>query len=168
MRQPCRHARGNSSDAASMYSAAAAGKIWTGASPLGPSFNPASGSNSCSTACSSASVNLPPAGPKNFIPLSPAGLWDAVITTPNAAPWVRTARDTAGVGMTPRLTATMPSVASPFANAASRIGPDSRVSRPISTRGAAPGDFSVAVRFIQRPTAAPRRRANVALITGPP
>ena len=54
-----------------------------------------------SIAASSASLSLAPSGPKNLTPLSEAGLCEAVIATPSAAPPRLAARETAGVGTMP-------------------------------------------------------------------
>ena len=61
-----------------------------------------------SIASSSLSVSFTPSVPKNLIPLSAAGLCDAVIITPKWASDSRTARATAGVGKTPSDTGTAP------------------------------------------------------------
>jgi hypothetical protein len=81
-----------------------------------------------------------PFAPKNLMPLSSNGLWEAEITLPPAAPSASTMRATAGVGTTPTLTTSTPIEASPAASAASSISPETRVSRPMTTKGRADED----------------------------
>ncbi len=79
---------------------------------------------------SSSSESLKPSELKNLIPLSAIGLWDALITTPAAAPIARVTHATAGVGTIPSETESRPTDAIPATRAASSIVPDTRVSRP--------------------------------------
>jgi hypothetical protein len=112
---------------------------------------------------SSASVSFAPPGPKNFTPLSAAGLWEAVMTAPSAAPRARVAPETAGVGAIPAENGRPPAPATPAPSARARAGPDARVSRPISTLPErTPPDSS------HWAAAAPRRPKNSSLTTGPP
>jgi hypothetical protein len=67
------------------------------------------------------------------MPLSGNGLCDAEMTAAGDA----SAADhhaTSGVGTTPSSTTSAPSLANPAANAASSIGPERRVSRPMPQR----------------------------------
>ena len=113
---------------------------------------------------SSSSVNFTPLAPKNLMPLSAAGLCEAVITTPSRAADSRTARATAGVGKTPSEIGSAPAARNPRTTAASSATPDPRVSRPIKTVTTPPPDTPRA----QLAAAWARRAANSSLITGPP
>ena len=91
-------------------------------------------SSSASSRASTSSVSLRPPGRKNLMPLSGNGLCDAEITAPHTSSQAE-ALATAGVGATPRRSTSTPSEASPAASAASSIGPDRLVSRPITNLG---------------------------------
>ena len=86
-----------------------------------------------SIAASSASVSLQPSGPKNFTPLSDAGLCDAVIATPSAAPPARPARETAGVGTCRPREGLAPPLVRPAPIARASEGPEALVSKPMTT-----------------------------------
>src|SRR5436190_13206263 len=73
------------------------------------------------------------------------------MTQPRSAPWSRVRTATPGVGITPARRARPPAETTPSASASSRTGPDSRVSRPITTRAPGPADAAAA---------APRSRAS--------
>src|SRR5262245_35793614 len=79
---------------------------------------------------SSASDSLWPSRSKTFTPLYSGALCEAETTRPRS--WDRSA--TAGVGTTPASTAVPPASTIPRVSAASRAGPEPRVSRPTSTR----------------------------------
>ena len=68
-----------------------------------------------SIASSMASGSLVPAPEKNLIPLSAKGLWEALMTIPASAFWVRVMSATAGVGMGPRSFTSTPILAYAFA-----------------------------------------------------
>ncbi len=123
----------------------------------------AEGSMRDSIRASSSSESFAPSGPKNLIPLSEAGLWDAVTTAPRAAPPSLAARETAGVGTIPSASALIPPPMSPAPSARRSGAPEARVSRPIITSPErTPRDSS------QRDAAAPRRETKASLMTGPP
>ena len=83
------------------------------------------------TACiwsSKLSDNLYPFPSKNLIPLYSTGLWDAEIITPASALYSLVKWATAGVGTTPKITASAPTESIPATKAASSISPDILVS----------------------------------------
>ena len=82
--------------------------------------------------CTTSSSFRPPAE-NSFTPLSYQGLWEAETTAP-ATPSAAATWATAGVGATPRDTTWSPPSDRPSARASDNPGPDSRVSRPITTR----------------------------------
>src|SRR3954454_4382011 len=95
----------------------------------------ATGSSSASSiAVSVSSESLKPSPPKNLMPLSRYGLWEAEMTTPRSSPWRPSSSGAPGGGSTPPSSASPPAAAMPAATAASSISPDSRVSRITSTR----------------------------------
>src|SRR5262245_5932976 len=106
--------------------------------PTGPWFPEGARRSSASRSSisdSTASGSLTPPLAKILIPLSGAGLWLADSTTPNTAPVAAVRCATAGVGMTPRRTASTPLAARPATTAASRNSPDARGSRPTTAKG---------------------------------
>ena len=66
-----------------------------------------------------------------FTPLSAKGLWEAEIMAPGIPSRLAT-QATVGVGTTPSSSASAPAPQMPAARAASSMGPDRRVSRPIT------------------------------------
>ena len=96
---------------------------------------PGTDATEASTRSSEASGSLVPSRPKNLMPLSRHGLCDAETTTARSSPSRRTRIEAAGVGTTPAMSASPPPWEMPAARADSSIGPDSRVSRTISTCG---------------------------------
>ncbi len=110
-----------------------------------------------STARSTDSVNFSPRPENTLMPLSSNGLCDAEITMPASYP-ERVRYAMAGVGTTPALVTTAPSPEAPCASSASIHPPDSRVSRPTSSRGAAPAALSPLVCGSARTSEAPSRR----------
>ena len=104
-----------------------------------------------STCRSSSSLNFSPPPENTLMPLSSNGLCDAEMTTPAVKSLDRVRYATPGVGMTPALTTSAPHARAPCASSRSSHTPDSRVSRPMSTRGAAR-------RGSARTSAAPMRR----------
>jgi len=106
---------------------------------------------------------LAPPGPKNLTPLSEAGLCEAVITAPSAAPPRLTARETAGVGTTPTATGRAPRAFNPAPSARASAGPEALVSRPMTALPErTPRDSS------QRAAAAPIPAKKASFTTGPP
>lgn len=101
---------------------------------------------------------------KNLMPLSLAGLCEAVMTAPKAAPVCRVNKLTMGVGTTPRLSGCRPAEAKPAAKACSKARPVPRVSRPIMTCNPATPDWVCA----NRAAATPKRQANSSFICGLP
>src|SRR5215213_10231686 len=103
-------------------------------SPAAPVTEPAStASSSDSTAASTSSGSLRPPGAKSLMPLSAKRLCEAEIMAPGT-PSASEMKATPGVGRTPRRCTATPSAAKPAARAASRRGPEMRVSRPTTTR----------------------------------
>src|SRR5680860_281416 len=102
--------------------------------------------SSASILASARSPSFVPLPVKNLIPLSRYGLWDAETTAARSSPSLRTSTAAAGVGRTPPSSASPPASATPAASAASSIGPDSRVSRTISTCGRGASSEAVAAR----------------------
>ena len=130
------------------YSAPNAGSVRTAASFPAPRFG--ARRTTSSRRASQASEILCPIEEKILIPLSWYGLCEAEITTP-ALKWCRFVMvETADVGMTPADIGWPPASRIPPARAASIHGPDSRVSRPMSTSGARPSSR-------RSPTRAPPR-----------
>src|SRR6185503_20152828 len=120
---------------------------------------PGSGpSRAASIATSWRSDNFLPSPPRNLMPLSRYGLWEAEMTQPRSASSIEASTATPGVGMTPASSATPPAATMPSTRAASSIGPLSRVSRPITIR--APGPAT-------RAAAAPSDRAVSAVRSTP-
>ena len=101
--------------------------------PAGPGSGAteASSSSSRSTRRSRSSGIFRPPGAKNLMPLSTYGLWLAEITAAGASR-VRARCAMAGVGTTPTSITFAPSAHRPATSAASTIGPDRRVSRPMT------------------------------------
>ena len=105
-----------------------------------------------STSRSMRSVNFSPRPEKTLMPLSSNGLCEAEMTAPRSYPAVRVKYATAGVGTTPAVATSAPSLAAPWASSASIQSPDSRVSRPMSSLG------GLTRRGNTRTSAPPRRR----------
>ena len=103
--------------------------------PAGRGKSGCSWSNNCSISSSCLSESLKPSAPKNLIPLSATGLWEAEIITPNCAPISRVKYATPGVEITPNLITSAPIDANPAIKADSNISPDTRVSLPTKTLG---------------------------------
>jgi hypothetical protein len=91
-----------------------------------------------SSAASRSSESLRPPAPKTLRPLSIHGLWLAETTRPAAAARARIATGSPAVGMRPRSSTRAPPSSSPPATEATISGPDSRVSRAMSTSPPAP------------------------------
>mgnify|MGYP003694264979 CR=1 FL=1 len=104
-------------------------------------------------------VELGPRESKNLIPLSAKGLWEAETTAARSKLSRRASTEAAGVGRTPPSIASPPPAAIPAARASSSIGPDSRVSRTISTCGRSAPNCSAAAR--------PRRTARSGVSSSP-
>ena len=86
-----------------------------------------------SISASIASDSLWPSGPKILIPLSWNGLCDAEMTTPKSARSDGISIATAGVGIGPARTTSMPMAVKPAVMADSIMYPDRRVSLPMTT-----------------------------------
>ena len=86
-------------------------------------------SNNASMASSSESASLPPSAPKNFTPLSVAGLCEALKTATALAPFSFPTMAAAPLGITPTDSTSNPADRIPEIRADSSTGPDSRVSR---------------------------------------
>ena len=84
--------------------------------------------------CSSSSLNLNPSGPNNLMPLSKNWLWLAEIITPRSARIDLVSIATAGVGIGPTMTTSMPTLVKPATIADSIMYPLRRVSLPMTTR----------------------------------
>ena len=80
-----------------------------------------------------ASGSFSPRPSKNLMPLSGAGLCDALITAPATKPSVRARYASPGVGTWPTSRTSMPTEQSPAASALSSMRPERRVSRPMTT-----------------------------------
>ena len=78
-------------------------------------------SSSASMASSISSGSLEPLAEKNLMPLSKKGLWEALITMPATAAWVRVIRATAGVGIGPSNFTLTPAATRPASRADSNI-----------------------------------------------
>ena len=109
------------------------GSSQSGATP-GPSRRGQASHASWIADCTRSSSFRPPAA-NNLIPLSNHGLCDAETTAP-ATPSIWHSCATAGVGTTPREVTSRPPSTRPSASARARAGPDSRVSRPMTTQSA--------------------------------
>ena len=72
-----------------------------------------------SMANSISSDSLQPSGPKNLMPLSEYGLWEAEMTTPRSARSERVSMATAGVGIGPTSVTSMPIETNPAVSAGS-------------------------------------------------
>src|SRR5699024_4159597 len=109
--------------------------LWPRAVPLGLGSASSSASRSFSISSSWASESLKPSEPKNLMPLSATGLWDAEIITHASASISFVRYATLGVEMIPRRITSTPIESNPATSADSTISPEIRVSRPTSTVG---------------------------------
>jgi hypothetical protein len=76
-------------------------------------------SSSASISLSTLSLSLKPSGPNNLIPLSSNGLCEAEIMTPRSARIERVSMPTAGVGIGPVSSTSMPTEVNPATSAVS-------------------------------------------------
>ena len=76
---------------------------------------------SASIVSSASSDNLYPSGPNNLMPLSAKGLWLAEIITPISARIEVVSIATAGVGIGPTMTTSIPTLVNPATSADSSI-----------------------------------------------
>jgi hypothetical protein len=127
----------------------------------------------------SSSASFRPSGPKNLMPLSSTGLWDAETTTPAEHPSSRTRCATAGVGRIPAWSTRAPPEQSPATKAASNMGPETRVSRasryvprPRTAAAARPTDRANSGRRVRLATpripSVPNRLPNCSSASRPP
>jgi hypothetical protein len=92
-----------------------------------------------------ASASFTPSRENTLSPLSAKGLWLAEIITPASNPPSCVAKASPGVVITPVSVKVPPAAAKPSATASLNQGPDSRVSRPHTTRA---GRLSSAARTV--------------------